>query len=166
MTGLVPFLLLPAALLLQELKSPFARGCARGLLAASILVTGWVTLVNYIPDDVSEPVFGLVVPLSDRGNLVPSVLGFLGIPNPWSGMLFTAAIAGFAALVLLVGTRELPDRGKLVLLGAVVVTLVLAAHRASYGNTPGDRGAVDLLSRVWLSPSGVVPRFWSSSGRP
>jgi len=166
MTGLVPFLLLPAALLLRETKTALARGCVRGLLAASILVTGWVTLVNYIPDSISEPLFGLAVPLSSRGYLVPSVLGFLGIPNPWSGVLFTAAIGGLGVLVLFMGTRELPGRSKLLLCGAVVVVLVLGAHRAGYRDTPGDRGAVELLSRVWLAPPGVVPRFWSSTGRP
>jgi hypothetical protein len=162
MTGLVPFLLLPTALLLRNLESPVAIGCARGLLAASVLVTGWVTLVNYIPDDVSEPLFGLVLPLARRGYLVPSVLCFLGIPNPWSGLLFMGAILALAAWVLLAGTSALSGRATLT--GAAVVALVLGAHRVSYRDTPGDRGARELLSRVWLAPQGLVPRFWSSSG--
>jgi hypothetical protein len=163
MTGLVPFLLLPAALQIKELENPIALGCARGLLAASILVTGWVTLVNYVPDSVSEPLFGLVLPLVRRGELVPSVLVFLGIPNPWSGLIFMISLAAFAAFVLFVGTSALRDGGKVAATGAAIIALVFAVHRASYLDTPGDRGALDLLSRVWLAPPGVIPPFWSSS---
>jgi len=165
MTGLVPFLLLPASLFLQRLENPVSLGCARGLLAASVLVTGWVTLVNYVPDNVSEPLFGLVFPLARRGDLVPSVPGFLGIPNPWSGALFMAALPAVAAFMLLVGAF-VPGRRRVALGGAAVVAVVLAIHLATFRDTPGDRGALDLLSRVWLAPSGVVPRFWSSTGRP
>jgi hypothetical protein len=165
MTGLVPFLLLPGALILQRLENPLSLGCARGLLAASVLVTGWVTFVNYIPDNVSEPLFALVLPLARRGDLVPSVLTFLGIPNPWSGLLFMAAIPAFAAFMLLAGT-SLPGRTRLAGASAAVVVLVLGLHLAAFRDTDGDRGALDLLSRVWLAPSGVVPRFWSTTGRP
>ena len=38
--------------------------------------------------------------------------------------------------------------------GVTVVALVLGLHLASYRDTAGDRGAVDLLSRVWLAPAG------------
>jgi hypothetical protein len=165
MTGLIPFFLLPAALLLQRLRSSISIGWARGLLAASVLVTGWVTLINYVPDNVSEPLFGLVLPLARRGDLVPSLLCFFGIPNPWSGMLFMAAIPAFAAFVLLVGNTSPPGSGRRIAIDAAVVALVLGIHLASFRDTPGDRGALDLLSRVWLAPSGVVPRFWSSTGR-
>jgi hypothetical protein len=165
MTGLVPFLFLPASLMLQRLENPISLGCARGLLAASVVVTGWVTLVNYVPDNASEPLFGLVFPLARQGDLVPSVLSFIGIPNPSSGILFMAAIPAFAAFILLVGT---PFSGgeRIALSGAAAVALVLGIHLAAFRDTPGDRGARDLLSRVWLAPSGVVPRFWSSTGRP
>jgi hypothetical protein len=165
MTGLVPFLLLPGALFLQRLEDPISLGCARGLLAASVVVTGWVTFVNYIPDNVSEPLFGLVVPLARRGDLVPSVLAFLGMPNPWSGLLFMAAIPAFAAFVLR-GGNSIAGRGRLAVGGAAVVALVLGLHLAAFRNTEEDRAALDLLSRVWLAPAGVVPRFWSSTGRP
>ena len=166
MTGLGPFLLLPAGLLLQRLKSPLGLGCSRGLLAVSVLITGWVTLVNYIPDSISEPVFALVLPLAERGDLVPSVLAFLGLPNPWSGSLFVAAIVASAVYVLLLGTSTSHGRLGTILAGVLTVTLVLALHRASYEDTAGDHGAVELLSRVWLAPAGVVPRFWSTTGSP
>jgi hypothetical protein len=166
MTGLVPFMLLPAGLLLEKLQSPLARGCARGLLGASILVTGWVTLVNYVPDNVSEPVFGLVLPLTRRGDLVPSLLSFAGLANPWSGVLFLVAIPIFATFELVVGKESLATRTRPAVIGAVVIAVVLGAHWVAYRDTPGDRSARELLSRVWLAPSGVVPRFWSSTGLP
>jgi hypothetical protein len=166
MTGLVPFLLLPCASALQALKSPFAAGGARGLLGASVLVTGWLTLLNYVPDNVSEPLVGLVLPLARRGDLVPSVLNFIGLPNPGAGILFFLAFPALAALLLLTNTSPVDGRLKFVLAGTATIALVLGAHLVSYRNTPGDRGAVDLLSRVWLAPAGVVPRFWSTTGRP
>jgi len=49
----------------------------RGLLASSILLTGLITLVNYVPDNVSEGLFGLSIPLARGGYLVPSVPVFL-----------------------------------------------------------------------------------------
>jgi hypothetical protein len=164
MTGLVPFLLLPAAILYRELKGPLAIGIARGLLAASVLVTGWLTLVNYIPDDVSEALFGLVLPLAKRGNFVPSVLAFLGMANPWSGGLFVLVVVVAALLLLVDGTEHGRHSMKSTTTGVTIVALVLATHLAAYRSTPGDRGAVRLLSQVWLAPPGAIPRFWSTTG--
>ncbi len=151
MTGLVPFLLLPAALVLARAKNPIVVGCARGLLAASVLLTGLVTLVNYIPDTVSEPLFGVVLPLARRGDLVPSVLTFLGVPNPWSGALFVVAIAVFAAWVLLArtGAGRVSPPGAIG--GVAVIAAVLALHLAVYRADPGTR-APSTCSRApgWL----------------
>jgi hypothetical protein len=164
MTGLVPFLLLPAALLYRQIENGLALGLARGLLAASVLITGCLTLVNYIPDDVSEALFGLMIPLARRGDLVPSVPGFLGLSNPWSGILFIIAVMSVTLFVLLGGTtlNRRSTRSAFVALSTVAV--ILAGHRAAYRATPADRGALELLARVWLAPSGLVPRFWSTSG--
>src|SRR5262249_30715846 len=71
LTGLVPFLLLPAAMQLESSKG-FARGLMAGLALGSIAVTAALTFVNYIPDDVSEGVFGLFVPLARVGDVVPT----------------------------------------------------------------------------------------------
>src|SRR5690606_7605073 len=70
LTGLVPFLLLPIGWTLKWLQGRgkgLGTGLAAGLCAASILITGALTCVNYIPDDVSSPLFGLVVPLWAQG---------------------------------------------------------------------------------------------------
>jgi len=164
MTGLVPFLLLPAALLYRQLVTPLALGVARGLLAASVLITGCLTLVNYVPDDVSEALFGLMVPLARRGDLVPSVLSFFGLSNPWSGSVFVLAIVAMTSFVLVGGT--LPDRRSACspLAALATVALLLVGHLVAYRGTPGDRGAQELLARVWLTPPGSVPRFWSTTG--
>jgi len=164
MTGLVPFLVLPAALLYRQLYKPVAVGAARGLLAASVLATGCLTLVNYVPDDVSEALFGLMVPLAERGFLVPSVLDFLGLSNPWSGTLFVIVVLVMTVFLLLGGTA--PDRRSVrsTLAALATLGLILAGHFAAFRDTPGDRGALQLLERVWLAPPGLVPRFWSTTG--
>src|SRR5262249_23455164 len=82
LTGLVPFLLLPAGMALESNERPIWRGACVGLIMGSILVTSALTFVNYIPDDVSEGVFGLFVPLSVGGHLLPSFLNFMRWPNP------------------------------------------------------------------------------------
>ncbi len=63
-------------------SSPVVLGLSRGLLASSILTTGLITLVNYVPDNVSEALFGLVLPLARAGDLVPSVAGLPGSRQP------------------------------------------------------------------------------------
>lgn len=161
MTGLVPFLLLPSAVLYSRLTSASALGIARGLLAASIVVTAVMTMVNYIPDDVSEAVFGLVIPLGSRGYLVPSLLNFAGLINPWAGLAFPILILAIAGWVLLYAA---PKRSLAPAL--LTVLAVLGLHRVAYRDTAGDRGARDLLVRVWLAPPGVAPRFWSTRGSP
>jgi hypothetical protein len=85
LTVLVPFLLLPAALVLERFRDSSLRGLLAGLALASILVTGALTSINYIPDDVSDGVFALFVPLLARGNVFPTMLNPLGLPNPGRG---------------------------------------------------------------------------------
>jgi hypothetical protein len=97
LTGLVPFLLLPAGLWVEQ-RSAQARGAVAGLAAASILVTGSVTFVNYVPDDVGEPLFGLVVPLLRRGLFVPSVPDALGLTASASGWLMMLLLAAAAVV--------------------------------------------------------------------
>jgi len=123
-----------------------------------------LTLVNYVPDDVSEALFGLMVPLARRGDLVPSVLSFFGLSNPWSGSVFVLAIVAMTSFVLVGGT--LPDRrsARSPLAALATVALLLVGHLVAYRGTPGDRGAQELLARFWLTPPGSVPRFWSTTG--
>lgn len=165
MTGLVPFLLLPLALLLQRAANRVLIGLARGLLASSILLTGLITLVNYVPDNASEGLFGLAVPLARAGDLVPSVPVFLGLLNPFSGFLFVLAILG---LSLYAGFSHLPRdrRGLTAASSAASLVGVLLLHSVAYRDTDSDKAARALLSKVWLAPAGVRPCFWCTSGRP
>ncbi len=138
---------------------------SRGLLARPILITGLITLVNYVPDNVSEGLFGLALPLARAGELVPSVPIFLGLLNPFSGLLFVFAVF---SLSLYVGFWRLPNdrRGIAAVLSAACLMSVLLLHEVSYRDTDGDKAARALLSQVWLAPAGVRPCFWCTSGRP
>ena len=97
LAGLVPFLLLPAGLWLEKAPA-WGRAGVAGLAAASVAVTGMATFVNYVPDDVSEPVFGLAVPLIRQGLYVPSVPDILGLTAAASGWLLIALLGAAAAL--------------------------------------------------------------------
>jgi hypothetical protein len=161
MTGLVPFLLLPLALLLSSAQNSWRMGLYSGLLASSVIVTGLLTMVNYIPDDVSDGFFALTVPLTERGRLVPTVLAFLRLPNPTSGVLLEAAIILLAVFLFASGWRRLRLGG---FLSGLTVLLFLSVHAVAYRNTRSDQGALNLLTRIWLAPPGANPSFWSDSG--
>jgi hypothetical protein len=163
LTGLVPFLLAPTALLLASTRDPLRLGLSLGLLCASVLVTAALTLVNYIPDDVSEAVFGLTVPLARSGNWVPSVLNFLGWANPAPGILLSTL--PLLAAMGLVWTLAPKARAGTYLVGTgVILGVVLSWHALSFQDTPQDRGALTLMRNVWLAPSGHSLRFWSWDG--
>src|SRR5262249_38492541 len=85
LTGLIPFLVLPAALVIDGARVFWQRALFAGLAVVSVLVTASLTFVNYIPDDVSEPVFELFLPLARAGYVVPTALGFAGAPSPAPG---------------------------------------------------------------------------------
>lgn len=131
LTGLIPFLLLPAGLWLEQ-RSAQVRGAAAGLVAASILVTGAVTFVNYIPDDVGEPLFGLVVPLLQRGLHVPSVPDALGLSAAASGwlLLLLLAAAALVGAAWLLAPLAAPSRLRAAAIAAAVVVAFLALHAA------------------------------------
>jgi 4-amino-4-deoxy-L-arabinose transferase-like glycosyltransferase len=163
LTGLVPFLLLPSALLVSQSKSVVGRGAVLGTILSSILVTSALTFVNYIPDDVSEGVFGLFVPLASTGHVVPTVLNFLGAHNPAAGYLpigLAVAVGGLAAGILLVTPRL-----RVGIVAGVLAATFLGLHFLAAGDTDHDRAAQALLKRVWLSPPGLDVTFWSTSGR-
>lgn len=163
LTGLVPFLLLPAGLFI-ETNSTLVRGFAIGLLVASVAVTGLLTLVNYIPDDVSDGMFGLAVPLFNSGYIIPSLLNFVGWPNPWPGFMLMTLLCLSGAWV---GWLLLPSRQRTLslLVASLTVVGVLIVHRLAYRDTPQDRAALTLLRQVWLAPPGRDVVFWSSNGR-
>jgi hypothetical protein len=163
LTGWVPFMLLPAALELEFERRPLMRGILGGLAVASILVTSALTFINYIPDDVSEGVFGLFVPLTNAGYLVPTVLGFFGANAPGSWLVFLLVLLA-AGMVITLLVQELTWRPWIGL--AAVVLAVVLTHRLSYADNDHDRAARRLLERVWLSRPGRSVVFWSTTGWP
>ncbi|WP_342378853.1 hypothetical protein NVS55_05545 [Myxococcus stipitatus] len=170
LTGLVPFLLLPAGLWLERLRE---RGHAVGLgigamlCAAAILTTGLATFVNYIPDDVSNVLGGLTEPLLRAGFFPPSVLSFLGLPQPFAGKVLLAVLVAVAGWVLTaLATREDqqgPERASLV--ASFVTLLVLTtAHVLTTQGDDADRNATRFLQSVWLAPPGSSAPFWPRPG--
>ncbi len=125
------------------------------------------TFVNYIPDDVSNAVGGLALPLLGAGFFPPGVPSFLGLPLAVSGVLLTALLVALAAWVY----REVacgPGRRwpSAAALGAGVVTLALLGtfHALTTEHDDADRNAVRFLQSVWLTPPGRDVPFWPRSG--
>jgi hypothetical protein len=162
LTGLVPFLALPAALLLERKMATRWRGLAMGLIASSVLVTSALTFVNYIPDDVSEGVFELFVPLARSGHVVPSPLSFMGVGHlaGWLPIILTGVITALLAAILMVAPR-VPNA----LVAAAIALTFVALHRWAALDTAHDRAAQALLQHVWLTPPDSTPSFWSTAGR-
>jgi hypothetical protein len=149
LAGLVPFLLLPAGLWLDR-AAPWARGITAGLAAAAVAVTGMSTFVNYIPDDVSEPVFGLAVPLVKRGLFVPSVPDILGLTAAASGWMLLALLAAAAALsaAWLLQELEPSGRSRAFALAAATAVAFLGLHALL---ARADHSAF-LAAQWWTAP--------------
>ncbi|WP_370459099.1 hypothetical protein [Aggregicoccus sp. 17bor-14] len=148
LTGLVPFLMLPVGLALAGLQrrgGPWA-GVGAGLCAASVLVTGLLTLVNYVPDDVSDGLFALALPLFRAGSLPPTVLSLFGVASALPGALLVLGVVAMAAWALL----RLSRTPAAVAAGLAVVAAVLVLHAASARHDAADAGAVRFLQSVWL----------------
>jgi hypothetical protein len=176
MTPLVPYLLLPAGWLLQELSNRLS-GAARlglsiaiGLCITSIAMMGAVALVNYIPDSLSTAFFGLVWPLYREGYLPPTLLAFVGIPNPWSGAV---ALLLLALIALLTFVRALqggasqneaahapPGQGAVAWVTAIVVMVHFGLMRAATHGGAANVAAQRHLRAVWLVPPGKTAVFW------
>jgi len=159
LSGLVPFLVLPSALAVQRLgersssRALAALGAAAGLCAASVLITGLVSLVNYIPDSASNALFGLAIPLFRSGYWPPSLWTLLGIPAPWPGIVLVAAVISAALLVALVLIRvdTLAGRGRAPALVAASVCAICLAGLALAKDSARDAGALGHLKSAWLA---------------
>jgi hypothetical protein len=166
LTPWVPFLALPAALVLDRwlvtAQRPLLGGFGLGLCVLSIVLSGSLAVVNYIPPTLSTAIFGLVVPLMRDGYFSPSVLGFLGLANPASGaliwglMLSAAALVGWRGLRMLSGQRGVAVAGSLAAIGLGVGLLALTTR-----GDARDLRAQHHLRRAWLAPPGSAPRFWA-----
>lgn len=169
LTGLVPFLLLPVGLVLVRAKKSgsWMTGISAGLCAASIVVTGAVSFINYIPDNVSEPLFGLALPLFRDGYFSPSLFWLLGVSNPASGavlVLLLLVVAAFCVWFIVMPSGEAggPEAQRRALIHAGVAVAVVVAfvglHGALCKNNADDTGAAGFLKSVWLAPPGPPPQ--------
>ncbi len=147
LTPMVPFLMVPVGLAMER----FGRlgfSIAAGLLMSSVLATGLVGFVNYVPDDVSTSVWALAVPLLNDGFWPVSILATL-IANPASGaVLFALLIA--TVLWLGLTLRPVP------VIAILVIVLHFGTLRAFTRYDSGDVGALAFLKKVWLAPSGAT----------
>jgi|APLak6261679142_1056127.scaffolds.fasta_scaffold00001_242 hypothetical protein len=170
LTGMVPFLVLPAALAFERLRveKPLAAAAVAGLLASSVLATGLVGFVNYVPDDVSTSVWGLALPLLADGFWPVSWLAAF-VANPASGAVLVGALC--AVTVWVAGAAKVRSWA--------VVVMVMAMHFAGLwvatavrrmppgpGQEPTvaqshkhDEAATRFLESVWGAPRGTTLQF-------
>src|SRR5262249_24270039 len=171
LTGLVHFLVLPSALAVQRLRelcvqittselagytrARLALGTAAGVCAASVVITGLVSLVNYIPDSASSALFGLAIPLFRSGYWPPTLWTLLGVPAPWPGIVLIAAVLSAAILVALMlirmaAGRERASAPKAALAAASVCAICLGSL-ALAKDSARDAGALEHLKSAWLT---------------
>jgi hypothetical protein len=106
LTPMVPFLVAPAALLIQ--RSSIAAIVAPGLAAASVMMTGLATVVfPHLPENWSNPFHDLVIPLAAGGCWVRTSLG-IELPS----VAFLSAAAG-AFLVLVTASIAWGPLGRM-----------------------------------------------------
>lgn len=167
LTGLVPFLLLPAGLFLERLRAAgqgaWALGVAALLCAVSIVTTGVATFINYIPDDVSNAVGALALPLLRAGYFPPGVLTFLGLPAGLTGGVLAGLLLGTAAWVFVSLARKPGQTWPAApALGASLAVLLLlgTAHVFTSRHDTADRNAVRFLKSVWLNAPERDVTFW------
>ena len=139
LTPLVPFLLLPAGLALFACRGhAWLLGLGIGLIALSMISTSVMTLLNYIPDSLTNALFQVAWPLAFNGYLPHSPLSLLGIANPWAALPGLCAIAASIALTAwnLLPRAPTPRRKSLALTIATAVLLALF-QRAIAPSTTG-----------------------------
>ena len=150
LTPLVPFLMLPVALALGWLRERGALAFSAGaaLCVSSVLATGLVGFVNYVPDDVSTSVWALAVPLISDGYWPVSILATL-VPNPASGAVLVLLLLATAAWVAM---KLKPVR----VVAVLIIVLHFGALRLFTRYDSGDVGALNFLKSVWLAPKGTT----------
>jgi hypothetical protein len=156
LTPMLPFLMLPVGLALQKLQgsSPLRFAFFAGLCVSAVLMTGFVTFVNYVPDDVSTAFWALSLPMLQEGAWPISWLAAV-IPNPASGavlVVLVLAATGWAA-------GRFFKLGALPLVGLAAVLLHFGVLRAFTRYDDHDVNAKQFLERVWVVPSGQTLRF-------
>lgn len=157
LTPLLPFLMLPVALVLERLQasaSPLGRSLALGLCVSSVLATGLVGFVNYVPDDVSTSLWALAMPILGDGFYPVSWLAAF-VPNPASGMVLVLLLVAVTAWL---ATKSVELKAVPLLL-AVAVVVHFGVLRLATKYDDHDVGAKQFLERVWVAPNGTVLPF-------
>ena len=163
LTPLVPFLLLPIGLALFTCRhNPWLTGAFAGLAALSIASTGAMTLLNYIPDSLTNALHQVAWPLALDGYLPHSPLSLLGVPNPFAALPGLIAIA----LALILTVRALlpaQPRARLKSLGTALAAAIAFSllHAASLPDDPRAM-ARDAQTRRFLEER-YAPRPFSAS---
>jgi len=154
LTPMLPFLLLPAGFTLERLfaarsvDATLWRGLAIGLSVSSVVVSGTVAFVNYVPDSQSTSFFGLAWPLFRDGYLPPTVLLLLGLPNPTSGLIVLILLG---AVALLIGARLLNGQAREVSIAAALALLAHLGLLASVtSHHEADRRNLAFLEQAWM----------------
>jgi len=185
LTGLVPFLALPVARLIEKLRAidrfrgSLMLGMACALCGGSVLATGALTFVNYIPDTVSNPLFGLVLPLFVARRLPPSLLS-LWLPTPVPGgpldtvrllfspgalLLWGLGVAAVWSFLLLRGPLQVLLGPPLMRWAATFVGLLTCAAylgllAGATRHDAADTSAIHQLEAVWSTSPGDTLTFW------
>lgn len=163
MTSLMPFVLLPAALVVERLSSASSTatrlglGFCGGLAASSMLVTGALSLVDYVPDSVSSAFFGLALPLFRDGYTPPSLLGALGIQSPAAGAVLLVLLG---LVAILIGALLANGTAPALMAATAALALHLGVLALATRNDPSDQAAVQHLKSVWLAPPGKSFSLW------
>ena len=182
LTPLIPFLLLPLALLLRSLgQSPgpgrepgsawwqvVLAGVAAGLVPLSVATTSLMTLLNYVSPNFTNPIYQVALPLAVRGYLPHTWLSLAGVPNPW------AALPAIAALVVAMGTcavlvvRSAPPARRLPVVATAMATLAVAAALQTAVHTRPERfmreaQAASYMGAVYVPrPNQPPPTLWAA----
>jgi hypothetical protein len=166
LTPLIPFLLLPIALVLQVAQTrPILAGAGGGLMLLSIIVTSALTFIDYISDSLTKAFYEVALPLAFSGHLPNNVLALAGVPNPWAAL--PAVVAIFAVVSLAVASVIPAGRALPSLASAGVVTLVLAVALAlvpTEGGAERQQREYRFLADQWSpQPGHASPPLWGKA---
>jgi hypothetical protein len=176
LTPLVPFLLLPAALFIDEDRTArFAwwpatnsrgirSGVAGALACVSIIMTSFLTFLNYIPDPIANAWTQLALAFPLHGYL-PQTLGSLaGVANPWAAL--PAVVGALATSLLVMATLWAPERrvvGAVASIGTLAIAggLLSIARPVTRHDVELNAEMVQLLERAFVpKPGQASPPLW------
>lgn len=157
LTPVAPFLLLPLGCAVTWARERWPAGAAAIVLGAvSIANTGIATMVNYIPDSVSNAVHHLALPLFRRGDLPNNLLAIAGAPNPTAAVPALGALAVAIALLAWWWRPALrPGPGLAVGAGLAVAIFLAQGLVPSPKPSAADQDAVRFLHARWIPRPGA-----------